>query len=135
MKSISEIFFQFDFRLRFRRNVRPRREGNKGSHLFIFLAVWCDGIYWMSNKIGVPPFYYWITITNFIPIYADSQGFGFTLARGAFGSPSRIFSRLSQMQRVFCNCVIGDRPRLFYLYPRVAAKRRGRCKSPLDDLL
>jgi hypothetical protein len=26
---------------------------------------------------------HWVTITNFIPIYVESQGFGFTLARAA----------------------------------------------------
>ncbi len=30
---------------------------------------------------------HWVTTTNFIPIYAESQGLGFTLARGVICSP------------------------------------------------
>jgi hypothetical protein len=41
---------------------------------------------WLSfSRVGFPrpgEVTHWVTSTNFIPIYVESQGFGFTLARG-----------------------------------------------------
>ena len=44
---------------------------------------------WLSfSRVGFPrpgEVTHWVTSTNFIQIYAESQGFGFTLARGLTG--------------------------------------------------
>ena len=49
-------------------------EKEKGSRLFIFLAVWRDGMYWVSNKIGVTPFHpFWLELSIMSPELRNSS--------------------------------------------------------------
>jgi len=72
----------------------------KGSHLFIPLAVWRDGIYWASNKIGVTPFFLYFCVKM---KWATPQDVKNTFRHASFLSNNRVvFNVKGNDYRIVC---------------------------------
>jgi len=70
-------------------NTEPEPLLHPASYSRCRVCTWTSLLTWWLafGQVGLSRYAitHWVTSTNFIPIYVESQGFGFTLARSATG--------------------------------------------------